>query len=214
MKILPSLKIVGAAFLTLGIAVGCASQQQQPEHKPMAMMNHKAQDAKAAIAAAKASLAKASALGYEWRDSGKLLKKAEAAQKAGNYDEAIKLANKAKQQGDLAVEQYYKEQKMDRSLQPAKSSAAGNYKVVKGDSLWRIAAKSDIYNNPFEWPLIYKANSSKIKDADLIYPGQNFDINTSPTDSEVSAAVHHAKTRGAWRLGAAEASDKMYLASK
>lgn len=51
MKILPSLKIVGAAFLTLGIAVGCASQQQQPEHKPMAMMNHKAQDAKAAIAA-------------------------------------------------------------------------------------------------------------------------------------------------------------------
>ena len=83
--------------------------------------------------------------------------------------------------------------------------------MVKGDSLWRIAGKQDIYANPYEWPLIYKANSSKIKDADLIYPGQDFDINTAPTDAEVSAAVHHAKTRGAWSLGKVEASDKAYL---
>ena len=64
---------------------------------------------------------------------------------------------------------------------------------------------------PYKWPLIYKANKSKISDADLIYPGQNFDIDQSPSSGEVSAAVNHAKTRGAWSVGAVEASDTAYL---
>jgi LysM repeat protein len=91
-------------------------------------------------------------------------------------------------------------------------SKAGEYSVVKGDNLWNISAKPNIYNNPFEWPLIYKANSAKIKDADLIYPGQVFAINSNPSSADVNAAVHHAKTRGAWSLGKVEASDKAYLA--
>ncbi|MBI1424513.1 MAG: LysM peptidoglycan-binding domain-containing protein [Gammaproteobacteria bacterium] len=94
----------------------------------------------------------------------------------------------------------------------APASSEGQYSVVKGDNLWNISAKPSIYNNPYQWPLIYKANSGKIKDADLIYPGQVFDINTNPTAAEVDAAVHHAKTRGAWSLGKVEESDKAYLA--
>ncbi len=84
------------------------------------------------------------------------------------------------------------------------------YAVVRGDSLWKISGKSDIYNNPYQWPLIYKANRSQIKDADLIYPGQNFSIDRNPSASEVSAAVNHAKTRGAWSLGEVEESDRAY----
>lgn len=55
--------------------------------------------------AAKASLKAASQAGYQWRDSGKILKKAEQAAKKGNYDKAIKLANQAQAQGQLAVAQ-------------------------------------------------------------------------------------------------------------
>lgn len=86
-----------------------------------------------------------------------------------------------------------------------------NYQVEPGDSLWGISGKAEIYANPYQWPLIYKNNSDKITDADLIYPGQVFAIDNSPTSSDVSAAVEHAKTRGRWTLGVVEASDKAYL---
>lgn len=95
---------------------------------------------------------------------------------------------------------------------PAPAAAMGSYEVVRGDNLWNIAGQSRIYGNPYQWPLIYKANSGKIKDADLIYPGQNFDINRAATAAEIDAAVNHAKTRGAWSIGVVESSDKAYLA--
>jgi nucleoid-associated protein YgaU len=95
-----------------------------------------------------------------------------------------------------------------------KAPANDNYEVKRGDNLWGISAQPRIYGNPYAWPLIYKANSAKIKDADLIYPGQNFDINRSASAADVDAAVRHAKTRGAWKLGVVEASDKAYLSGK
>ena len=51
-----------------------------------------------------------------------------------------------------------------------------NYTVVKGDCLWNIAKKPDIYANGFAWPNIYKANRDKIKNPDLIFPKQQFTI--------------------------------------
>jgi LysM repeat protein len=99
---------------------------------------------------------------------------------------------------------------------PAAPKAVANdtYEVQRGDHLWGIASQPRIYGNPYAWPLIYKSNSAKIKDADLIYPGQNFDINRSASSGDIDAAVRHAKTRGAWKLGVAESSDKEYLAGK
>lgn len=94
----------------------------------------------------------------------------------------------------------------------ASGGAMSSYEVTKGDNLWAISSKSDIYGNPYKWPLIYKANSDKIKDADLIHPGQVLDINTDPSDAESAAAINHAKTRGSWSLGKTEASDTAYLA--
>ena len=59
----------------------------------------------AALADAKNSLQLASKANYEWRDSGKILKKADAAAKAGDYSKALKLAEQAKYQGDRALAQ-------------------------------------------------------------------------------------------------------------
>ena len=50
------------------------------------------------------------------------------------------------------------------------------YKVNRGDYLWRIAKKPDVYNNPFQWIRIYTKNRDLIKDPDLIFPGQEFKI--------------------------------------
>jgi len=46
------------------------------------------------------------------------------------------------------------------------------YTVRKGDTLWGISAKDYIYGDPWQWPLIYKANRDKIKNPHLIYPKQ------------------------------------------
>jgi peptidoglycan hydrolase CwlO-like protein len=51
-----------------------------------------------------------------------------------------------------------------------------NYTVVRGDHLWGIAKKKEHYENPFAWPMIYRANRDQIKNPDLIYPKQVFKI--------------------------------------
>ncbi len=51
-----------------------------------------------------------------------------------------------------------------------------SYTVIKGDCLWLIAKKPSIYNNPWRWPLIYRANRDQIINPDLIYPAQIFRI--------------------------------------
>lgn len=50
-------------------------------------------------------LKKAKAVGFEWRDSGKILKQASKENKAGNTEKAEKLVAKAVQQAHLAVAQ-------------------------------------------------------------------------------------------------------------
>lgn len=49
-----------------------------------------------------------------------------------------------------------------------------SYTVKKGDCLWNIAKK--VYGDGSKWPKIYNANKSKIKNPNLIYPGQVFKI--------------------------------------
>ncbi|MGV6859338.1 MAG: SoxXA-binding protein [bacterium] len=65
-------------------------------------MNAKAAEA---ISAAAAAQKKAASVGGEWRDIGKMIKKAKALAKEGKTDKAIKLAEKAKMQGELGYEQ-------------------------------------------------------------------------------------------------------------
>ena len=73
-----------------------------------ALANSKA-DYEQALSTAKAAQKAASALKGEWRDTGKLLKKAAKAAKKGDYAKATKLAQKAELQGK-AAEQQAKEQ--------------------------------------------------------------------------------------------------------
>ncbi len=205
MKLFKGLKITAMIALVLSIAVGCAST---PEPEPVEDQTVVAQRA---IADAKAANDKAKAAGAAWRDTDDLIKKAEEALKAGDTGLAIQLANQARRQAENALRQ--KQAEMAKAEQPAPVAAASDsYTVISGDTLWGISARSEIYGNPYQWPLIYKANRSQIQDADLIFPGQNLSIARDVSAADVDAAVNHARNRGAWSIGVVEASDEAYLA--
>ena len=52
------------------------------------------------------------------------------------------------------------------------------------DCLWNIAKKPDIYNDPFAWPKIWRANKDLIHNPDVIEPGWQLTIAKSPVTAE------------------------------
>ncbi|GMR07981.1 MAG: hypothetical protein BMS9Abin26_0986 [Gammaproteobacteria bacterium] len=205
MKIKRFLAPLFVVVLAVSFISGCAST---PKDGAGTMEDQ----AKAAIAAASAAISKAASVGGEWRNSKKILGKAKKALKKGDFKKAIKIANKAKRQGELGYAQAMAEKNSrGQKFLGGGGGTAGDYTVASGDSLWSISGKSSVYGNAYQWPLIYKANKGSIKDADLIYPGQNFSIDRNASSADVDAAVAHAKTRGAWSVGTVEESDLKYL---
>ncbi len=203
-------RLFAAVALSLGLLAGCATTGDDA-----------ANAAEQAIADAKAANAEVAAMGYEWRDTGEIIEQAEAAFADGDYDKALELANQALAQAEDARRQAELEKQkfldrtagdMDDSMAAGAGAGADSYTVVRGDNLWNISGKSDIYGDPYQWPLIYKANRSQIKDPDLIFPGQNFSIDRSASSAEIDAAINHARTRGAWSVGDVEQSDLDFLA--
>lgn len=64
-----------------------------------------------AISAAEAAQKAAAQVGYEWRDTAKMIGQAKKLAKEGKTNQAIKLAKKAEQQGRSALMQFHDEQK-------------------------------------------------------------------------------------------------------
>jgi hypothetical protein len=60
----------------------------------------------------------------------------------------------------------------------------GKVVVQPGNSLWRIARR--VYGRGVQYTIIYEANADQIRDPDLIYPGQIFEI--PPVEDEAAGA--------------------------
>ena len=86
--------LLAAVMLTI---TGCAGLSAPPYPDE--------DSAAAAIGAANDARKKAASVGGEWRDTGKFIKQAKAAAADGDYEKAIKLANKAKTEGELGYAQ-------------------------------------------------------------------------------------------------------------
>jgi hypothetical protein len=78
----------------------------------------------------------------------------------------------------------------DAPKKPVKSAkiTKGDYQVEKGDCLWDIAGKPEIYGDNFQWPLIFKSNRDLIQDPDLIYPNQGFTILKGQSAEDIARA--------------------------
>jgi nucleoid-associated protein YgaU len=84
--------------------------------------------------------------------------------------------------------------KIDKLLGQLKARIAQpvtiDYMVEKGDNLWNIAKKESVYDDPYMWPRIYRANKETIKDPDLIYPKQKLAVPFGVAENQ------HLVTRG------------------
>jgi nucleoid-associated protein YgaU len=224
MKPTELLKVAAIAAMTSGLIAGC--QQSSTDDMPAEPMAEEecmgaTPEARNAIYAAKLKNARARNLGAEWEENAKIIEEAEQAAADCENVRAKILAEKAEDAAAEAIAAMQMDSgdsmmEKDDSSSSGGTMAAddspylGGYLVVSGDNLWSIAGQDTVYSNPFMWPLIYKANSGQIKDADLIYAGQYFYI-PKARGAERAAAIDHAKNRGAWTLGETEASDLDYL---
>lgn len=99
--------------------------------------------------------------------------------RSGSKEDLIAQLEALKQNDNSALPEFF--DKVHNQLQRALDSWVEApkevmYTVVKGDHLWGIARKKEHYGNGFAWPVIYKANRDKIKNPDLIFPKQEFQI--------------------------------------
>lgn len=53
-------------------------------------------------------------------------------------------------------------------------TTAGRVIIRRGDNLWTIARR--VYGQGIRYTQIFDANTGQIRDPDLIYPGQVFDL--------------------------------------
>lgn len=74
----------------------------------------------------------------------------------------------------IKVDKKKKKKKKKKTRKKDGSPKTKTYTVQKGDCLWNIAKK--YYGDGSKWPKIYNANKSKIKNPNLIYPGQKLTI--------------------------------------
>ena len=90
-------RLVAVSVVTAAFVSGGAWPVQAPAGD--------AETFKAAYEAAVEARKAAAAVGFEWRDTKKMLRQAKKLAEKGEYEKAVRLANKAKRQGDLGVQQ-------------------------------------------------------------------------------------------------------------
>ncbi len=73
--------------------------------------------------------------------------------------------------------------KPDGTISASVTEYTVKYDPKNRDCLWRIALY--VYKDARLWPLIYMANKDKIKDPDLIFPGQKFVVPALKTEEKL-----------------------------
>ncbi len=106
---------------------------------------------------------------------------------------------------------------INQAREKGKSVVPPSYTVMRGDYLWKIAAKPDIYGDAYAWMRIYSSNSDQIKDPNLIYPDQVFSIprTVGPNEYLVKRGENLSMIAGYSNVyGSAFQWNKLYEANK
>ncbi len=122
-------------------------------------------DARMAIEEAQNLLSEVKEVGGDEEEPEGYVDRAKGEFASNNYPRATELADRS---SDIS-------RNILASISYKKIYTVGSWETDR-DCLWNIAARKDIYDDPWKWKRIYSANSDKIEDPDIIYPGQKFII--------------------------------------
>ena len=120
---------------------------------------------------------------------------AQALVEQGNREQAHQLLQ-AVEADCLRAQQLASEMNWQRAAQ-----FGDRYTVQPGDSLWSIAARPAIYQDPLLWPILYQGNRDRLDDPDMIAPRQELAVPRGYSQDEANMARQRARHRGPWRLG-------------
>ena len=175
-------KVLALVFLILllGVVTGCPKRPLVPP-VDQAKLN-----AEEAIASASKAIDAAWKVGADTSIAESLLEEARSAFAAGDYATATSKAWEAEAAANAAREEALAKAKEEEKIveevavkevaeEAARIYVVGTWQRDR-DCLWNIAKKPRFYGDPWKWKRIYKANTDKIKDPDLIYPGQKLAI--------------------------------------
>lgn len=126
-------------------------------------------------------------------------------QKTGKKEDAVKLFEPLGLTNIKCLPEFFERyKKMKNCIDTWPEQKVAGYTVVKGDCLYKIAGKKEIYNNVKMWPVLWEANekgvvsappkvSTTIKNPNLIYPGQVLKV-PALTEDLKKKAEQKAKT--------------------
>ncbi len=121
-------------------------------------------DAEAAIQRARRLIDRAADMGGDTGQAEDVIGESKTKLNEGDYDSSLLLADEAAALAQDIID-----------FLSADTYVVGTWERDR-DCLWNIAAREEIYNDPWKWKKIYRANQEKIEMPDLIYPGQRLII--------------------------------------
>ena len=169
--------VIVLSFLLFAVFIGCG-----PKKVPEPVVDTQEVEAFDAIEMAEEAIMEAETEGADVSEAQELLEEAKTAFSDKDFLLAIVKANNARVSAEGALEEI--EKARQEALTAAEEEAirvhvdtytVGTWKRDR-DCLWNISQKEHIYGDPWKWKKIYRANTDKIRDPDLIYPKQILEI--------------------------------------
>ncbi len=105
----------------------------------------------------------------------------------------ISCGGKSKKINEVAEEE---SNVLNEEAEAKKAELPTTYIVEKGDKLWTIAEKPEIYGNKWQWPLIYDANREILDNYYSLKEGQKLIIPRNVSAVEIEAAKERAMELG------------------
>ena len=152
-----------------------------------------------AISDAEDIAAKAKKLGLLDKEVSQSLEQAKAAAGSADPGKTIALAEDAELRLKERINQYF----LDQS-RPLLDEARILQQVMTTQQLAELRAAEDAYNNR-------QGESAYNRMADLIFSGQELNIQQAPSPKAVAAALAHARDREEWSIGVIEEIDRRYI---
>lgn len=125
-------------------------------------------------------------------NAASLLEKGDYLNAKVSTEKASTIAKEAESKAKLTSKTGNKKATNDNLVAESSGDKSNVHTVKVGEYLWKISRYKSIYGDPLLWPLLYHANTDKIKDPGLIFAKQELKVPRDLTEAEIKQARKEA----------------------